>query len=295
VTLELGGKSPVYVDKSAKIDVAVSRISAAKWINTGQTCVAPDYIMVHKSVVHEFSEKMTSKIAQEFGDAEHNPRGKLFARVINQRHAQRLAGYVQDTKGTVLAGGLATVDDAKHFVPPTLVLNPTLGDTLMTEEIFGPVLPILQVGGEEEAIQIIHQVCDRPLALYVYAEDQAVVEKVLSRTSSGGVAVNSSMEQLILQELPFGGVGESGMGAYHGKFGFEEFSHRRAVLYKDTTFLKGWGMLEAIPSAAPDKMYDLAIKAQVTGFLTPLQTKGVLGAAAVLAGAIGCNLIRSRL
>ena len=96
--------------------------------------------------MHEFSEKMTSKIAQEFGDAEHNPRGKLFARVINQRHAQRLAGYVQDTKGTVLAGGLATVDDAKHFVPPTLVLNPTLGDTLMTEEIFGPVLPILQVG-----------------------------------------------------------------------------------------------------------------------------------------------------
>jgi len=293
VTLELGGKSPVYVDKSAKIDTAVARISAAKWMNTGQTCVAPDYIMVHEEVAAEFSAKMKLKVTADFGDAASNDRGKLFGRVINSRHTERVAGLVKGTKGKVLVGGLDSMDGNRNFMPPTIVLQPGVDEPMMHEEIFGPVLPILKVSSEDDAIALINQVCDRPLALYVYAQDSGVIEKVLNSTSSGGVAVNSSLEQLIDPELPFGGVGESGMGAYHGKWGFDEFCHKRSVLYKDTMIVKG--MLEGIPINAPDWMYDIAVKYQVIGFFTNFQKRVVMASVGALTGALGYSFLRSKL
>ena len=182
--------------------------------------------------------------------------------------------------GTVVAGGQTDAEGA--YVAPTLIRDPSMDEPVMREEIFGPLLPIFAVSGPAEAVARVNAVCNRPLALYVFAEDQKAIDTVLNGTNSGGVCVNTVMEHFSNNHMPFGGVGESGMGRYHGKHGFDEFSHHRSVLVKDTRLIKG--PILPPPPYTSDKLYDLAVKMQVTGFLTPGQkTVAKLAAAGVVA------------
>lgn len=234
-TLELGGKSPVYVDKSASLDTCVTRLNVWKFLNAGQTCIAPDYILVHKDVAEAFIEKLKAKVERSYGGK--NAGIDQYGRIINGRHVQRVGNMVESSTGTVISGGKVDVGDC--FVSPTLIKDPGLGDAVMQQEIFGPVLPIIAVESVEEAIEKMNEVCATPLALYVFSEDSKVNEQVMGNTTSGGVVINGAMEHFGNSNLPFGGVGDSGMGAYHGKWGFDEFTHKRAVMVKDTTFVVG--------------------------------------------------------
>eukprot|EP00756_Hemistasia_phaeocysticola_P011634 Hpha_TRINITY_DN15135_c3_g5::TRINITY_DN15135_c3_g5_i1::g.128240::m.128240/K00128/ALDH; aldehyde dehydrogenase (NAD+) len=290
VTLELGGKSPAIIDKSAKLDTAVARISAGKWLNAGQICVAPDYVLVHKDLQKEFTAKMAAQIKTSYGESGRD--NQQYGRIINDRHVGRIASLVKGTQGKVVTGGAEEADPEKRYFPPTLVEAPGLDEPLLKEEIFGPVLPILPFSDISSAVDTVNRVCDRPLALYVFAEDKQAVRAVLDGTLSGGVGVNTTVEQLGNNHLPFGGVGSSGYGAYHGKSGFDEFSHRRSCLQQDTFLLRK----ENIPLAPiSDKMYDLAVKATITGFLTKGQRTFLkFAGGAVILGAVG-SVVRSRL
>jgi len=289
VTLELGGKSPVIIDKSAKIQTAIDRVSYAKWLNAGQICVSPDYVLVHKDREQEFVQGMKKKISDAFGD---DPKASPhFGRIIDSRHVARIRALLSETQGQIVAGGSDTVDLDGHYFPPTLVQGAKIGEPLLTEEIFGPVLPIVAVDNVDEAIEKVNAICDRPLALYVFSENPSVTDKVLNSTLSGGAAVNTCFEQILNANLPFGGVGASGMGSYHGKHGFDEFTHKRSVLKQDTLIMKS----AAMPDKPPAGMYDIAVKALITGFLTDRQRQVVKsGLVAVGAGMTGL-LLRSKL
>ena len=179
VTLELGGKSPVVIDKSAKMDVVINRIAAGKWFNIGQTCIAPDYVLVHKDRAEEFVTKMKENAAKSFGVEP--KRASDWGRIINERHLGRIAGLVEQTKGEVLLGGPAKSDSGDRFFPPTLVKCTSLDEPLLREEIFGPVLPIITIDDTLDSIEIIRKVCEKPLALYVFAEDKKVQKQVCQR------------------------------------------------------------------------------------------------------------------
>ncbi len=227
VTLELGGKSPCIVDASADLDVAARRITWGKFFNAGQTCVAPDYVLVHASVHDAFVARLKATIREFYGP---NPKASPdYARIVNQRHHRRLTALLGS--GDVVVGGETDEDDL--FISPTVLLNVSPGSPVMAEEIFGPILPVLSVGSIDDAIRFVRS-REKPLALYVFAKDEAVPRRVLDRTSSGGAAVNHVWLHLGVPGLPFGGVGESGMGAYHGRWSFDTFSHRKAVLVKST-------------------------------------------------------------
>lgn len=291
VTLELGGKSPVFIDKSAKMQTVIERVSMTKWLNCGQICIAPDYVMVHKDREQEFINGMKEHLEKYFGKGGAVKDSPYYGRIINGNHVHRIAGLLKETQGEVVAGGMEFIDPDSSYFPPTLVRGAKLGEPLLSEEIFGPVLPVVAVDSMDEAIAKVNGICDRPLALYVYAEDKNVQEKILGGTLSGGVCINSCMEHLMNANLPFGGVGGSGYGAYHGKAGFDEFTHRRSVLHQDTTIMKG----ASIPPNPPDNMYDLAIKATVTGFLTDSQRQQAKMAATAAAALVGGLLLRARL
>jgi aldehyde dehydrogenase (NAD+) len=230
VTLELGGKSPVIVANGANLDVAAKRIAWGKFVNAGQTCVAPDYVLVDRQVESRFVDALVRAVRHFYGsDPQSSPD---YARVINERHWDRLHGLLADASPSqVVLGGQG--DRASRYLAPTILRDATWDDPVMSEEIFGPILPVLAVDGVGAAIATINA-HDKPLALYVFAEDQAVIDRVVAETSSGGVGANVTLLQLAVADLPFGGVGESGMGAYHGKFGFDTFSHRKAVLQRTT-------------------------------------------------------------
>ena len=219
-----------------------------------------------------------------------NPKmSKDYGSIVNSRHAERIRRLVRDTSGEIVREGENDISSSEKFVPPTIVLNPAQSDALMREEIFGPVLPIRTFETIDEAIQIVNETCDHPLALYIFSESEKNVDHILNRTTSGGVAVNAVMEHLH-DTLPFGGVGESGMGSYGGRWGFEEFSHFRAVMYKDTRWL-GAGVL--LPPYSP-KVYEYATKYMLTGFLTNAQ-KRIMKAVAGLSGvALAFFLLRGR-
>lgn len=227
VTLELGGKSPCIVDKNANLEVAAKRIVWGKFFNAGQTCVAPDYLLVDKEIADEFCKKLVKTIKSFYGP---DPKeSQDFARIINAKHFDRLVKALGDTD--VLCGGENDRDN--KYLAPTLVRGISEDHALMQEEIFGPILPILEVANLEEAIAFVGK-RDKPLALYVFTEDKKVAQAVLSRTTSGGACVNEVIAHLSVPDLPFGGVGPSGMGAYHGKAGFEVFSHKKSVLHKSS-------------------------------------------------------------
>jgi len=223
VTLELGGKSPCVVAADANLKIAAERIVWGKFLNAGQTCVAPDYVLVDRTRHDALIDAMAATIARFFGaDPKLSPD---FARIVNERHAERLAGYLKG--GRVAVGG--AVDIAARYVAPTILTDVDVNAPLMCEEIFGPILPVLKVDGPTEAVAFINA-REKPLALYLFTGDANVGETVVGGTSSGGVCINDVVVQLSAPDLPFGGVGMAGFGRYHGRAGFETFSNMKSVL-----------------------------------------------------------------
>lgn len=233
VTLELGGKSPALVDRDADLAVAARRIAWGKFINAGQTCVAPDYVLVHRAVEDQLVDGIARAVRRFYGD---DPASSPdYARIVSDRHFRRLTGLLEGSgagsRASVAVGGQA--DPATRYLAPTVLRDVGAGDPVMEEEVFGPILPVLAVQDMDEAAAFV-RARPKPLALYVFSGSEATALKVVEGTSSGGVCVNGTVLHLAVHGLPFGGVGESGMGAYHGRHGFETFSHRRAVLTKPT-------------------------------------------------------------
>jgi aldehyde dehydrogenase (NAD+) len=223
VTLELGGKSPVIIADDAKLKVAARRVAFAKLLNSGQTCVAPDYVLVDRSIRDQFVDELTKAI-DAFTDKPALP-------IVNTRQAGRIAGLVEKAGGRTVRGGKVEADAKRAEL--TVIVDPDAESDLMREEIFGPVLPIVTVDSMDDAIAHV-QSGPKPLAVYLFSESRANEERVLSEISNGGTVINQLMYHLLVNDLPFGGVGNSGTGAYHGKWGFETFSHRKAVLRKPT-------------------------------------------------------------
>lgn len=229
VTLELGGKSPTFVDDSADLKVAAQRIAWGKFTNAGQTCVAPDYVMVTPGIAEQLAPLIAAAITDMYGA---DPRDGAYGRIINHSHFDRLAALVGNPQnGTVATGGES--DRATKYLAPTVMTGVELDAPIMEHEIFGPVLPMVTVADAHEAIRYINS-GDKPLALYVFSERKEVRRAFLNQTSSGAVAFNLPLAHLAIPDLPFGGVGESGMGAYHGKRSLEIFSHEKAVVSKPT-------------------------------------------------------------
>jgi len=229
VTLELGGKSPCIVDADVDVDVAARRIAWGKFLNAGQTCVAPDYLLVHEDREAELVAALERTVREFYGD---DPRASAdYARIVSPRHHERLAKLLDGLD--VAFGG--QVDPESRYIAPTVVRNVAGDSPLMQEEIFGPILPVLRVPDVESAVEIVRR-GDKPLALYVFTRDAEVEQAVVRGTSSGGVCVNGTLWHLANPAMPFGGVGESGMGAYHGRHTFETFSHRKPVLTKGWRF-----------------------------------------------------------
>lgn len=227
VTLELGGKSPCIVDKSANIELAARRIVFGKYLNCGQTCVAPDYILCEKSVRGPLITALKAEIVRQFGE---NPlTNENYGKMINKKHFERVCGLIEKEK--VVHGG--TSDGTTLKIEPTVLQNVTFSDAVMQEEIFGPLLPIIEIDSMEEAIAIVNE-RPRPLALYIFAGDKKVSRKVISRCRFGGGCINDTIVHLATSNMGFGGVGESGMGAYHGKVGFDTFSHKKSMVDKKT-------------------------------------------------------------
>ena len=225
VTLELGGKSPCIVDSDIKLEVAVNRIVWGKFLNAGQTCVAPDYLLVHKDIKPAFVAALKERIQQTYGD---DPaQSPDLSRMVGDRQFDRVAGLLDS--GEIVAGGQS--DRATRFIAPTVLDNVEWDAPIMQDEIFGPVLPVLEYENVEDAIALINSK-PKPLALYLFTQNKALEAKVLSSTSSGGVCLNDTILHLAIWGMPFGGVGNSGMGAYHGKTSFDTFSHQKSVLKK---------------------------------------------------------------
>jgi aldehyde dehydrogenase (NAD+) len=227
VTLELGGKSPVIVDETADLTKSARSIAWGKFANCGQTCIAPDYAYVHESVLQQFAGAMKDAITKMYK----NPvESDDYCRIVNDRHFTRICRLIDDafaSGATVLAGGER--DEAQRFIAPTLLGRVTEDAAIMQEEIFGPVLPVLPYRDLAEPIAAIN-LRPKPLALYVFAKDQDRVSRVLQETSAGGSCVNATILQFGHENLPFGGIGTSGIGNAHGFYGFRAFSHERAVL-----------------------------------------------------------------
>lgn len=227
VTLELGGKSPCIVDESADLKLAARRIVFGKYLNCGQTCVAPDYILCQESVKDELEEQIKRQIRKQFGS---EPlRNKKYGKIINEKHFSRICGLIQEEK---LAYGGAW-DPSSLKIEPTVLTGVTWEDPVMQQEIFGPVLPILTFREIREAVQEIER-RPHPLALYLFSSRRPAVDYVLSRCRFGGGCVNDTIIHLATSAMGFGGFGESGMGAYHGKTGFDTFSHSKSIVDKKT-------------------------------------------------------------
>jgi len=224
VTLELGGKSPVIVAADADLDVAARRIAWVKLMNSGQTCIAPDYVLVERSVRDQFVETLLTTLA-EFR-AESPDAGQP---IVNDRQYERLTRYLKASKGTIVVGGESS--DVDRTIQPTVILDPDPDEPAMCEEIFGPLLPVLTVDDVDEAIGFINS-RSKPLALYAFTGSKAVRRRIADEVPAGGVVFNHIAMHVLAPQLPFGGVGDSGMGAYHGEWGFWTFSHRKSVLSK---------------------------------------------------------------
>ena len=228
VTLELGGKSPAIIDQSADINRAALSIAHGKMYNAGQTCIAPDYVLAPRDKVSDVANAIATSARTLFPEIDTT---EDYSAIISERHLARLNGLIDDARDAgaeIIEIGSSNALTPKGKLPLTLVINPPQEIPLMQEEIFGPVLPILGVGGREEAIEYVNR-NDRPLALYWFGDDTAACDDVLSRTVSGGVTVNDTLWHVAQENLPFGGVGPSGIGAYHGAAGFETFSHMKPV------------------------------------------------------------------
>lgn len=277
VTLELGGKSPTIIDKSANLDLAVERVAASKFLNAGQTCVAPDYILVHQDIKDELVKKFKAHVLKCYGDDPQ--KNKYYGRIITPEHVDRVQKLITSSNATVAFGG--QVDRSENYIAPTMLVGTDLSEPVMCEEIFGPVLPVRTVANIDEAISTVNSICDKPLALYIFAQDPAVVEKVLLHCQSGGACVNSAFEHIDNANLPFGGVGGSGTGAYHGHHGFLQFSHQRGTMHVGERKFFSWmtGSSAMIPNPPYEVMgsplHDFMVKQEITGFLTDTQRTAI--------------------
>ncbi|KAJ8946345.1 hypothetical protein NQ318_004235 [Aromia moschata] len=225
VTLELGGKTPVYLDQNADIKLATSRILWGKFVNTGQSCIAPDYVLCTKDVEIKFVEEAKNKIRQWFG---HDVKeSSNFARIINSSHHKRLTSLLKGAN--IAVGGSFSTEDC--FIEPTIVTDVKPDDSVMQEEIFGPILPVVNVKNALDAINFIND-REKPLSLYVFSNEKRIQDLFLENTSSGNLLVNDTMMHFACDSIPFGGIGHSGMGAYHGKFSFDTFSHGKGTVIK---------------------------------------------------------------
>lgn len=223
VTLELGGKSPCIIDDSVDLKLTARRIVWGKFLNGGQTCIAPDYVIIKSKIKSEFIETLKAEITRVYGE---NPMNSPdFSRIINTKNTMRLANMLKDVN--VVFGG--EVDEETCYISPTLIDEPALESEVMSEEIFGPILPILTYNSDEDIERIINYY-DKPLSLYVFSNKKSFVEAILNKFSFGGGVINDVLIHFGNHRLPFGGVGNSGMGAYHGKLGFDTFSHKKAII-----------------------------------------------------------------
>ena len=229
VTLELGGKSPVIVDNTANLKVSAKRILWGKLTNAGQTCVAPDYILAHEDIYEELIKEFENVIIEFYG--QDIIRSKDFGRIINDRHMNRLNAILERDKNKITFGG--EVDFEKRYISPTIIRDVTLEDAVMNEEIFGPIIPVIKYKNMEDIkYYISHH--KNPLALYVFSEDENFFEDIINRFSFGGGCVNDTISHVASAYLPFGGIGSSGMGNYHGKASFDTFTHTKSIVKKST-------------------------------------------------------------
>lgn len=228
VTLELGGKSPVIVDKNCDIALAVRRIAAGKFLNAGQTCIAPDHVYVHTDIQVEFTEKMKACILAAYGNEP--VKSKDIGRIINDTHFNRIRKLIDPDK--VVVGGQTQVED--KFIAPTLLQNVTMDDAVMQQEIFGPLLPIIEFSCTDDIYQNIAKLPQHPLAMYIFTNNKIFENELITNIRCGGVNVNNTLMQVANAHLPFGGIGESGAGSYHGKHSFDLFSHKKGVVRSAT-------------------------------------------------------------
>ncbi|MEX2963206.1 aldehyde dehydrogenase family protein [Microbulbifer sp. TYP-18] len=229
VTLELGGKSPCIVADDADIDVTARRIAWGKFTNAGQTCIAPDYLLCTRATAERLLPAIEACVREMFGS---NPRDSAdYGRIVNDRHTRRIAAYIGD--GEVAFGG--QMDMGARYIAPTVLRKVPVESAVMQEEIFGPVLPVVELEHIGEAEQFVNR-RDKPLALYLFTRDDGVTKRILAQCSAGNVCINDCMMFMAAHELPFGGVGPSGMGAYHGEHGFKTFSHFKAVMKRSYKF-----------------------------------------------------------
>ncbi|MBN8237196.1 aldehyde dehydrogenase [Halobacillus kuroshimensis] len=229
VTLELGGKSPTIVHKDASVDLAAKRIVWGKFTNAGQTCIAPDYLYVHHEVKADLIRSMKKYIQEFYG--EHPLKNPDYTKIVNASHFERLSNYL--TSGTTVVGG--AVDERQEKIAPTILDQVTWADPVMQDEIFGPILPVLTYDELDEVVEQINE-RPKPLALYYFGENEIEQQQVLNRISFGGGCINDTLYHIINPHLPFGGVGESGMGHYHGQASFDTFTHQKSITKQTTKF-----------------------------------------------------------
>jgi aldehyde dehydrogenase (NAD+) len=257
VTLELGGKSPTIIDETASVDAAARRIAWAKFTNNGQICIAPDYLFVHESKKDEFLQKLQENIESFYGlDAR---RSDSYARIVNQRHYQRLSGYIEDAKhkgATVAYGG--RTEGSEDYIEPTVLTNVDPNADVMVDEIFGPVLPVYGYTSLDEPIAMINSK-EKPLALYIYSKSQRNIDRIMENTRAGGTCINHSVVHFFQNNLPFGGSNNSGIGKGHGFFGFEAFSNARGV-FKQVLPFSGIELMMAPFNKLKQTLIDLSIK-----------------------------------
>ncbi|MCY1487737.1 Aldehyde dehydrogenase [compost metagenome] len=227
VTLELGGKNPCIIDKSANLQIAAKRIVWGKFINAGQTCIAPDYLLIQKGIKAKFISLLKQEISNAFG--EDPALSPDFTRIINKKNFLRLISLIEEDK--VITGGIH--DEEMLYIAPTLIDEPTLDSNIMKDEIFGPLLPLLSYETESDLEKIISRY-EKPLSLYAFTEDKAFAERIIQKFSFGGGCINDTVVHFSNKRLPFGGVGSSGIGAYHGKKSYETFSHQKSIVKKAT-------------------------------------------------------------
>lgn len=227
VTLELGGKSPCIIDKDANLDKAAKRIVWGKLLNTGQTCIAPDYLFIQNEVKEEMLKLMVKEFNLQYG--ENIKESTDYPRIISKREIKRLSGYLKD--GNIYYGG--SYDEETLYFEPTIITDVKEESSLLKEEIFGPIFPVMTFNNLNEVIKYVNK-RDKPLALYYFSEDKNNIKKVITETSSGGVTINDTILHAAISNLPFGGVGTSGMGSYHGKKSFDTFTHEKSVVERGT-------------------------------------------------------------
>ncbi|WP_105994238.1 aldehyde dehydrogenase [Staphylococcus simulans] len=234
VTLELGGKSPVIIDETANLKVASERVALGKFINAGQTCVAPDYVLIHESVQDEFIKALQGTINEFYG--KEPDKSSDYGRIVNARHFDRLQALIDDNQDQIVIGGQTHAPS--RYIAPTIIKDVHADNPTMQEEIFGPILPLLTYQTFDEAVEFI-QARKRPLSLYLFSEDENNTDRVLNELSFGGGAINDTLMHLANPNLPFGGVGASGFGKYHGKYSFYTFTHEKSYIYKTTRLESG--------------------------------------------------------